>query len=127
MLQIPSHPIGASDIDLVVTAIGKIKYAAIFKKPANDVSDSDVLRQTCYPGPEHADTTNNKIDLYSGIRSFIQLLDHLLIGQPIYLCHDMSRLARFAMKDFPVDERRCLFSQVDRSNKNLAVFHLSGT
>ena len=44
-IEVASHPIGRSDVDLVLTTVGKIKDSAVLEETANNAAHVHCLRQ----------------------------------------------------------------------------------
>src|SRR6266576_3322624 len=105
-VKVAQHPIGAADVHLFITVVGKIIDATVLEESSYDAAHANVFRQARHPRPQHADTAHNQIDGHTGGRGFVQLFDNNRISQPVKLDHDASLASGICVFSFAFDKLR---------------------
>src|SRR6266487_2084543 len=92
MVEVPRHQIRASEQERTLVARVEDEEAAVFEEPAEDAAHSDRLAEARHARSKRADAARDDVDLGALLRSSIQLLDDLLVGQVVDLDPDASLL-----------------------------------
>ena len=92
-VQIARHPVGRGEEILGITIIMKIKEASMFEVAVNNRNHPNPFGYARQPRPQAADTTHDKINLYTRLAGGIQLLNHGRVNQTVDLGNDSGRLA----------------------------------
>src|SRR5438094_10610215 len=80
-IKVTRHPISAGKEHFGLAGILKIKNSAMLKKTTHNADDADIVAQAGHFWPQTTDASNDQIDGHIRARSFVQLLDDLLIDQ----------------------------------------------
>src|SRR4051794_36276690 len=65
-IQVAFHHVRTAKVNLIVTTVGKIIHAAVFKEAPNDAADADRLTPARNAGPETADAADDQVDINTG-------------------------------------------------------------
>src|SRR5688572_28183520 len=101
--EVALHPVGTGAIQLDVPIIEEIIDTRMFEESADDRTHTDVVRYAGNARPQCADAAYDKVDLYAGLRGFIQRLDDLRFDQRIEFGDDPCWIALPCMVRFPCD------------------------
>jgi hypothetical protein len=77
--EIPRCPVCARQIDFWVTRIFESVNPAVLQEPANDTADADILADSWYTGAQTTDSSYQKSNLHSRLRSRVERLDHVFV------------------------------------------------
>src|SRR5262249_20473168 len=91
LVQVAWHPIGAPEIDLLLSAVGKVIDAAVLQKAPHDTADPNVIADPAYAGPQGANTAHNQVDLYTRLGRTVERHNDVLVEQRIHLGYDVCR------------------------------------
>src|SRR4051794_37409189 len=78
-IEVSRHPIGASDIDLLLSTVAEVEDTAVLQESSDDRDDAYVLGKVGNAGPQAADAPDNKIDLHSARRRSIEAPDEFRV------------------------------------------------
>src|SRR5882762_4340012 len=106
------HPVGAADIDLIVTTISEIKDPAMFEKAADDISYADSFRHSGNAGTQDANAADDQLDRHTCLRCFVKFADEAGVSQSIYFGDDVRRPARLLMSNLAINQRSHLLAHV---------------
>lgn len=66
-IEIALHPVGATEIEIGLTAVFEIENAAVLEETADDAADADTAADASQAGDESALAANDEINFDSGL------------------------------------------------------------
>ncbi len=81
-------------------SVAETVNSSMLQKPSDNRFHPDVFRQAGQPGPQAADTTHHEIDLHTGPRCRVEIVDNLRIDQRIHLHPDRRRPSGLGVGNF---------------------------
>ena len=84
-VKIAWHEIGAAQIDVRVSAVGKNIDAAVFEKTVHDTLDDDVLTEAWNPWAQAANPANQKLDWDPFLGGLVEGLNNFFVYKSVGL------------------------------------------
>ena len=124
-IKITWHPVCTSHVDLIGTTIMEIENPAVLQEIADNGTHMDIFTDTRNAHLQTADTTNQKIDLYTAGRSVIQCRHDRRVTQGIHLRHNVGLFSVFRMLCFSLDHfYKTVFHPDGRNDQTVPAFRL---
>ena len=102
--EISGHPIGASAVHLLFSAVSEAEDSAVLQESPYDAPHAYAFAEPFDPGAQRAHTAHDQVDLHAGLRGSIQRLDRPPIQKPIHLRNDCCRLSCFGVGGLSLDQ-----------------------
>ena len=84
-VKIAWHEIGAAQIDVRVSTVGKNIDAAVFEKTVDDTSDGDVLTEARNPWAQAANPADQKLDWHPFLGGLVEGLNNFFVYKGVGL------------------------------------------
>jgi hypothetical protein len=84
-MKIAWHKIGAAEIDVRVSTVGKNIDSAVFEKTVDDTSDGDVLTEARNPWAQAANPADQKLDWHPFLGGLVEGLNNFFVYKGVGL------------------------------------------
>ena len=101
-IEVARHPVGGSEIQLLLAVVGEIEDARMLQKAADDADDSDAIADPWYSRSKAADAAHDQVDVDSSLRGIVEMLDDVRIDQRIHFGDNARWFPRSGQLRFPV-------------------------
>ena len=124
--EVALHPVGGGEEHLALAARFEVPDPGVLEEAVDDAHHADAIGNAGDAGAQGADAADDEIDLHAGLRSPVERLDHVGLGERVHLGDDaaLARLGgdlRLAIDEL---EDRCL--EVERGDLELPPRHRLG-
>src|SRR6266487_6287508 len=92
-IQVPRHPVGGTEKELLLTSIREVEESRVLEKSADDTDDSYPIADAWHAGAEATDAPHDQIDFHSRLGRRVECLDDLCIDDRIQFGNDPRRFS----------------------------------
>src|SRR6266581_46806 len=114
--EIASHPVGAGQVKVFLSAVEEVEDARVLEKPSYDRAHAYVLRQPRDSGTQRTYAAHDQVDFHPRLRSPVERLDHLGFDQGVHFRDDVPGLAGTRVVGFTFDRRQDALVERERRN-----------
>ena len=116
VIQVTRHPVRTGKVKLLIAAISKPEDSTVLQLTTNNATHCYIFADTFNASTQATNATNNKFNLHTFSRSFVQFLDNRIIYQAIHLSDNVTALACFRQRNFIINKSVDFFTQAKRSH-----------
>ena len=103
VVEIPRHPVGGREEDVLLAAVIEAEDAAVFEEAADDAAHADVFADVLESGAQHADAAHDEVDFDACGRGFVELGDDEAVEKRVHLRRNVGTFAPLGVRYFPLD------------------------
>ena len=126
VVEVAAHPIGGTDVELLLAVVEEVEDAGVFKEAANDGDDADVFREAGNLGAEAAESAHDEIDFDAGGGGFVEGVDDFGVFESVHFGDDPGGFSGGGVFGFTGDHGEEAGAHGDGGDEKFAVITLEG-
>lgn len=118
-IQVPAHPIGRSQEQLLLTIIIEVPDARMFQKHIHYTSNLDIRTERTVRN-QATNPPDNQVDFHPVLACVIQFIDHILVMQSVHLQHDASFTSGLHVLNLPMNHPGQFRHHIEAGDQQMA-------